>query len=224
MLSFRRRGKHIIVRIIPNRVQRGTLTLSQTQSRKQRILGDVKKKRRQRAMISIVLAVALIAIIVGAIFLLPRSTNPVQLPDYLSHCVYGGLVYHSHPNLTVTINGANIPIPPNTFLQSCPQPIHTHAGEIGILHIETDQDRDYTVGDWFLLWGNYVANLNYTIFNSNQIFNYKTDASHHLNMTVNGTPNLALQNYKFLRNAGTSSDCAVQGGGCVPDNVVITYG
>jgi hypothetical protein len=199
--------------------------VSQKQTRKQKILGDVKKKRRQRAILSITLAVVLIAIIVVAVIFLRGPPNPVVLPDYLSHCVNGTQVYHSHPNLTVTINGANFPVPANTFNAACPQPIHTHAGETGVLHIETDQDRDYSVGDWFMLWGYYVSNTTYTIFNPAQIFNYKVDATHHLNMTVNGIPNTTFQSYKFLRNAGTASDCALPAGqSCVPDNVVIVYG
>jgi hypothetical protein len=195
-----------------------------SQTRKQKILGDVKKKRRQRTIASLTIAIALIAIIVLAVIFLRGPPNNVTLPDYLSHCVNGSLFYHSHPNLTVTINGAGFPIPPNTFLGSCPQPIHTHAGEIGILHIETDQDRDYTVGDWFMLWGHSVNNATYTIFTSAQIFNFKTDSTHHITMTVNGSPDTTFQNYKFLRNAGTASDCAVSGGACVQDNVVIVYG
>lgn len=198
--------------------------MSQTQTRKQKILGDVKRKRRQRGIISITLALALIAIIVVALIFLRGPPNPVVLPDYLAHCVNGSLFYHSHPNLTVTINGANFPVPANTFNQSCSQPIHTHAGEPGVLHIETDQDRDYTVGDWFMLWGYYVGNTTYTTFTSSQIFNYKVDSTHHLNMTVNGIPDTTFQNYKFPRNAGTSSDCAAPSGNCVQDNLKITYG
>jgi len=198
--------------------------MSQTQTRKQKILGDVKRKRRQRAIISIILAMVLIATIVVAVIFLRGPPNAVSLPDYLSRCVNGSLLYHSHPNLTVTINGANFPLPLATFVGSCPQPIHTHADTPGVLHIETDQDRDYVVGDWFLLWGYYADNANYTIFTSTQLFNYKTDSTHHITMTVNGSPDTTFQNYKFVRNAGTPSDCSVQGGNCVPDNVVIVYG
>jgi hypothetical protein len=155
--------------------------MSQTQTRKQKILGDVKRKRRQRAITSITIAAILIAVIVAAVIFLRPPPNAVPLPDYLSHCVLGG-IYHSHPNLTVTINGANVPVPLNT-IDSCQQPIHTH-NEPGVLHIETDQNRDYTLGDWFLLWGHYLNNANYAIFSSNQIFSNKVDATHHITMTV----------------------------------------
>lgn len=205
--------------------------MSQTQTRKQKILGDVKRKRRQRAITSLTIAVALIAIIIAAVIFLRPAPSAVPLPDYLSHCVGGGL-YHSHPNLTITINGANLPIPLNTFDASCAQPIHTH-NEPGVLHIETDQNRDYTLSDWFLLWGHHTNNANYAIFNSTQIFTNKVDATHHITMTVNGVNDTSYQNHLFPRNAsptgGTGGQqntlCAApQGQPCVKDNIAITYG
>jgi hypothetical protein len=204
--------------------------MSQTQTRKQKILGDVKKKRRQRAITSISIAVILIAIVVAAVIFLRPAPNPVQLPEYLSHCVIGG-VYHSHPNLTLTINGANVPVPLNTYNSSCQQPIHTH-NEPGVLHIETDQDRNYTLHDWFMLWGYSASNPDNTIFNSNQIFTNKVDATHHLTMTVNGLNDPSYQNHSFPRNASPTGGvggggglcAAAQGQPCVKDNIVITYG
>ena len=203
--------------------------MSQTQTRKQKILGDVKQKRRQRAITSITIVAVLIAIIVAALIFLRPPPNAVPLPDYLSHCVIGQ-IYHSHPNLTVIINGANVPVPANTFDRGCAQPIHTH-DEPGVLHVETDQDRDYTLNDWFLLWGHHVNNANYAIFNSNQIFTNKVDTTHHLTMTTNGLNDTSFQNHTFPRNAspnggtggiGLCSGAANQP--CVKDNIVITYG
>lgn len=208
------------------------LSVSQKQTRKQKILGDVQRKRRQRAIISITIAVVLIGIIVAAVIFLRPPPNTVPLPDYLSHCVVGTLFYHSHPNLTIIINGANIALPAapsGTYDAACQQPLHTHDAS-GVIHVETDQDRDYTLSDWFLLWGHYVNNINYTIFNSNQIFTYKMDSTHHLNMTVNGLLDSSFQNHKFPRNASPTDGvagqglCAIQTGSCVKDNIVITYG
>ena len=76
-----------------------------------------------------------VAIIVVAVFLIPRPTpNRVQLQPYLDHCVTGSLLYHSHPNLAIIINGQVIVIPV-TFEPSCAQPIHTHDSS-GVLHVE----------------------------------------------------------------------------------------
>ena len=201
--------------------------MSQTQTRKQKILGDVKRKRRQRTLTTLAIVIVLIAVIVAAVLFYPRSTNLVPLPDYLSHCVYGS-VYHSHPTLTITIIGVNFPLPPTpgTVDNGCLQPIHTHDAT-GVLHIETDQNRDYTLGDWFLLWGHWANNPTTAIFNSTQIFDHKVDGTHHLNMTVNGNPDndptTGFQHYIFLHNAADSSALCVSQP-CVPDDIVITYG
>jgi hypothetical protein len=209
--------------------------MSQTQTRKQKILGDVKRKRRQRTITTIVIAIGLIAIVVLAVVFLRGPPNPVSLPDYLSHCITGGLFYHSHPNLTIIINRVGVPMPGPTFNSGCGQPLHTHDSS-GVIHVETDQDRDYTLHDWFLLWGFYVANNNYTIFNSNQIFTYKVDATHHLTMTVNGINDTSFENHRFPRNASPTGGVSVAppasnlcgaspvGASCVKDNIVISYG
>ena len=191
------------------------------QSRKQKILADVKKKRRQRTIATLTVIAVLIAIIVAAVFLIHVTPNAVPLPDYLAHCVTGAQVYHSHPSVTITINGQGNFLP-TTFNSSCGQPIHTH-DSTGVLHVETDQSRDYTLGDWFLLWGNYANSAQTAIFNSTQIFNFKTDGTHHLTMTVNGQNSTAFQNYVLLRNAQTGNAPCTPAP-CVPDSILITYG
>lgn len=205
--------------------------MSKHPTRKQKILGDVKKKRQQRTIISIVIAVALIAIVVGAVIALRPPPNVVPLPDYLGHCVVGNLVYHSHPNVTITINGANVPLANNTYDQSCQQPLHTHDAT-GVIHVETDDNRNYTLNDWFLLWGHSANNLYYTYFNSSQIFSYKVTSGHHLTMTVDGLNDTSFQNHIFPRNASPNGGtggvagtlCAAPSGvTCVKDDIVITY-
>ncbi len=196
--------------------------MSQTQTRKQRILQDVKRKRRQRAYATLAIAITLIGIVVGAVIFLHVPPNKVPLPPYLSGCV-SSEIYHYHPSLTVTINGAGMQIPV-TFNSGCHQPIHTHDSS-GILHVESDQNRDYTLNDWFLLWGNFENNPTIAILNSTQIWQYRVDATHHLTMTVNGQnyTSTAPQDYVFPKNAGTSSaPCSV--GNCQPDNIALTYG
>jgi hypothetical protein len=197
---------------------------SLAQSRKKKILEEVHRKRRQRTLATVVIVAILVTVIVVAVFFIPRpGPNQVQLPPYLDHCVTGTPVYHSHPNLVITINGQGVIIPV-TFDASCAQPIHTHDSS-GVLHIESDQNQSYTLGDWFLLWGHWANDKTLSIFNSTQIFGNKVDGTHPIKMTVNGLQDsFDFQNLQFPRNAGTSTTCAVPGGGCQPFNVVITYG
>jgi len=206
------------------------LSMSQNQTRKQKIMEDVKRKRKQRALTTLIIVIALIAIIVIAVFFLPKPpSNPVLLPLYLSNCVTVSFSYHSHPNLSITINGVAVTLP-TTFDQSCPQPIHTH-DSTGVLHLEPGDDRDYHLSDWFLLWGHFASDPNLTIFNSTQIFTNKVDATHHLTMTVNGVNETSFGTHLFPRNAAPTGGtggiglCSVaQGQPCVKDNIVITYG
>ena len=186
------------------------------QSRKQKILQDVKKKRRQRAIYSLVIAIVLITIVGVSVYVLASQSN-------------GGVL-----------------IPANVgFDATCARPIHTHDIS-GTLHLETGVNRNYTVGDFFLIWNK--------IFNSSGVFPYnqplpsylacvtgtlvyhshptlaifyKKDAPSTITMTVNGNPEPLLQNYVLLKNAATpSATCSPPPGitGCVPDTIVITYG
>jgi len=186
----------------------------------------VQRKRRQRTVTTVAIVAILVTVIVVAILFIPRPPpNVVPLPDYLNHCVTGSLVYHSHPDLAITISGQAIVIPV-TFDGSCSQPIHTHDSS-GVLHVETDQNQNYTIGDWFLLWGHFANSQTQTIFNGTQIFNNRVDPTHHLTMTVNGVNDTTdYQNLQIPRNAVTGQNgCTpVPTQGCQPFNIVITYG
>lgn len=204
------------------------------QTRKQKVLEQVQRKRRQRTVLSFTIVAVLVVIIVVAVIFLPRSTNPVSLPDYLSHCVTGSLVYHSHPNLVVTINGVGQTLP-ISFNPGCPQPIHTHTQD-GVLHVETDQNMNYTIGDWFSLWGYYASSPSIATFNSTQVFGYKTGPGHTLTMTLNGNPDqnpgdfrdrnpANFQNLYLPHDAqsGANSCYPTPPSGCISWNIVVTY-
>ena len=182
----------------------------------------MERKRRQRAITTIVVVVVIIAVVVSAVAFLPRSSNAVPLPAYLDHCVTGSLNYHSHPGLVISINGANFPIPALIGIQSaCDRPIHTHpasgGGSVfdGTLHVETDDNRDYTLGDFFLIWGNWANSKEFSIFNSTQIFNNKVDATHSLTVTVNNSQDSRFENIPIPRDADPNNK---------PFSIVLTYG
>ena len=193
------------------------------QSRKKAIMDQVEKQRRRNRIISLA-AIALIAVVAVTVvvysFSLFRGTA-VPLPAYLDRCVSGSLFYHAHPQVAININGTYFIIPANMGFSGCARVIHTHATD-GVLHVETDQNRDYTLGDFFLIWGNYVNNAQTAIFNSTQIFGSHVVPGHSLTMTVNGTPDSSFQNYVIPRNAGSTADpCSTAP--CSQVNIVITY-
>jgi hypothetical protein len=209
------------------------------QTRKQKVLQQVQRQRRQRTIITATIVAVLIAIIVGAILFLPKpAPDPIQLPPYLDHCVTANLVYHSHPNLAITVGGIAQTLPDTFETQydaGCSRVMHTH-DSTGVIHVETDQDVNYTLGDWFLIWGHWAGSTTTAAFNSTQIFNNKVGNGHTLGMTVNGSVDTnpadfkggnpaVLQNLWIPRDAVTGqNNCyPVPNTGCIPFNIAITY-
>lgn len=198
-----------------------------TMSRKQRVLEQVQRNRRRRGIIATtIVGILIVVLVVGVYALVINSPHPkVSLPSYLDKCVVLELPgYHSHPNLTIIISGYNYPIPAGLGIQgSCLKPLHVHE-EPGVIHIEPDENRTFTLSDFFLTWGNWANNPTFATFNSTQIFSYKAGpgTNHLLSMTVNGSPDTTFQNHQFPHKAASTSTLCVYSP-CVPDNIVITY-
>lgn len=68
-------------------------------------------------------------------------------------CVTGSLVYHWHTQLFVYSSGAPVTIAANVgLIAGCTEPLHTH-DTTGTIHVETDINRFYSIGDFYLVWG-----------------------------------------------------------------------
>jgi hypothetical protein len=125
--------------------------------------------------------------------------------------------------LTININGSNFPIPAQVGINGgCNRPLHTHDGT-GTIHVETDDDRDYTLHDFFLIWGNWASDPTKAIFTPNQLFTNHVASPHTLTITVNNNPPVpADPNLQIPRNSGSASTpCSP--GPCQPFAVIITY-
>ena len=86
--------------------------------------------------------------------------------------------FHIHPNLEIIINGQKQEIPANIGINAvCMHAIHTHDNS-GMLHVESPEKRDFTLSDFFAVWGK--------TFNKDQILDSKVDATHIIKETVNG--------------------------------------
>lgn len=145
----------------------------------------------------------LIAVIAITAYAFYKPT--VTLPPFLDRCIplSGPYIYRSTPQLVITIDGVNQTIPANIGIGgSCVRPIFTLTPS-GVIHIFTDENRTYTLGDFFLVWGN-TYGPNYAMFNGNRIFGHTTDATHGLIMTVNNQTDNTFQNYPFPRDANTT--------------------
>jgi len=94
------------------------------------------------------------------------------------------LLFHIHPLLTIIILGNVETIPDNVGRSDTVMwPIHTHDSS-GMLHVESACVRDYTLGDFFDIWGKR--------FNSTCILDRCNDGNHMVSMYVNGA-----QSYEF---------------------------
>ncbi|MBI4085907.1 MAG: hypothetical protein HY433_01535 [Candidatus Liptonbacteria bacterium] len=100
--------------------------------------------------------------------------------------------FHIHPRLRIVINGAEQIIPASIGVSpSCMHPLHTH-DTIGTIHIESPEQRDFTLGDFFAVWNK--------PFDKSQVLDYKADATHEIVMAVGGQPSDAYENLIFKDN------------------------
>ena len=61
--------------------------------------------------------------------------------------------YHVHPELTIFVNGTEVSIPEDLGVTATGMTaIHTH-DEKGVIHVEAPVKKDFTLGDFFAVWG-----------------------------------------------------------------------
>lgn len=120
-------------------------------------------------------------VIVVGLFLLGRgggSTSKTNREVAITCTTDMATRFHIHTHLQILINGQQQEIPANIGISlGCMHPIHTHDAT-GTLHVESPEPRDFTLADFFAVWGK--------TFNQNQILDYKTDGSHIIKVTVDG--------------------------------------
>lgn len=86
--------------------------------------------------------------------------------------------FHIHPVLKIIINGQEQEIPANIGIEvTCMKALHTH-DTTGIIHVEAPVKRDFTLADFFAIWGK--------SFTKDQILDSKVDDNHSIKETVNG--------------------------------------
>jgi hypothetical protein len=60
--------------------------------------------------------------------------------------------YHLHAHLSLFQDGKQLAVPAHIGLQGCAYELHTHDAS-GIIHIETSSARQFTLGQFFGVWG-----------------------------------------------------------------------
>jgi hypothetical protein len=106
------------------------------------------------------------------------STNAPVIND-ISCDTMEHFTMHIHAHLDIFINGEGYSIPSNVGIipNQCIYWLHTH-DDTGIIHIESPENRTFTLGEFFDIWG---ENLN-----NNQIFDNMAGQGNNLTVYVNG--------------------------------------
>ncbi|WP_175016840.1 hypothetical protein [Massilia sp. YMA4] len=76
--------------------------------------------------------------------------------------------YHIHAHLTIIYNGETLRIPKNIGLTGCAYELHTHDWS-GVLHVETDRQKQFTLGQFYSVWGMPLSRKNVAYLQSDEI-------------------------------------------------------
>jgi|JI10StandDraft_1071094.scaffolds.fasta_scaffold132054_2 hypothetical protein len=86
--------------------------------------------------------------------------------------------YHIHPELSIFVNGQEMLIPTNLGVKATGMTaIHTH-DEKGVIHVEAPIQKDFTLGDFFAVWGK--------DFSSTKLLDNAVNENTEIVVTVNG--------------------------------------
>jgi len=102
----------------------------------------------------------------GGYYLVQSATHPPPLP-----CIggEGGQVYHWHTQLNIFSGPTKIVIPADVGISAlCLEPVHTHL-EDGVIHVESDSNRLYSIGDFFAVWGKPFGSPNPMLVNGTAV-------------------------------------------------------
>jgi hypothetical protein len=126
-------------------------------------------------------ALVLMGVVVALVALKPSSTKTFASVDGVDCETGERLEYHVHAWLAIMINGDQRKLVPNTGFRDnqCIFWLHTH-DDSGIVHIEAPDKRDFTLGQFFAVWGQPLSGT--------QLLDKTTDATHQIAATVNGEP------------------------------------
>lgn len=112
---------------------------------------------------SIIVGLIVFALIIAGFFFWPRKgMTPITNVPCLDPSI-STLKQHIHPHLQILVDDENEVIPANIGLSSgCHRSIHTHDAN-GVIHIEAQDNRQYTLGDFFSVWDKKIDRFGYKL-------------------------------------------------------------
>lgn len=150
------------------------------------------QRRRRLTIASFVIVIA--TIIVGLFY-----SGVFASISQLSDPNHDKMLMHIHPRIEILVDGRQVTIPANVGISSNTwknhaldrygmtgmAPLHTHDTS-GTIHVESNTVRDYTLGEFFDVWG--------VPFNETCILD-KCSTSGKVSVTINGTSNNEYRNH-----------------------------
>ncbi len=154
---------------------------------------ELKSKEEKNAKIihkknwKFLILILVAAVVVYVFYLIIGNSEINQTPaNEINIRSHQNIALHIHSNLKILIDGEEIEIPANIGVsEGVMRPVHTH-DSTGEIHIEGPYKRDFTVGDFFLVWEKTL--------NSNCVFDYCSEKGE-LKFFVNGKENNEFENY-----------------------------
>ena len=163
----------------------------------------VSVNRTRGSHTKLILGLIVIVVVIGGAWVyLPgvfqTPVNPACANFPFPSTVNQDLAEHYHALLMIYVNDQRIQLPDNIGEGDsgrCTQPLHVHATspDTSVIHIESPQERTYTLGDFFRVWAATpnIGGPTPAVFSQNQIFNYTVGSGTEIRMFVNGQPSAA---------------------------------
>ncbi len=131
------------------------------------------------ALAAVVVIIALFVLLI--VFGKPASSDTRTTQEVAMSCTTDmATEFHIHPHIAILVDGVSQVIPAEIGITNgCMHPLHTHETD-GVIHVESPVVRDFTLSDFFAVWGK--------TFDRDHILDFVADETHVVTMTVNGTP------------------------------------
>lgn len=148
-----------------------------------------RRRRIKIASLFIIIAALIVGLYFSGVFASVSLPNPN----------HDKMVLHIHPHIEIVVDSREVKIPANIGIMSTVwkghaidkygmtgmAPLHTH-DSIGTIHVESNTVRDYTLGEFFDIWG--------VPFSETCILD-KCSSSGKVMVTVNGISNTEYRNH-----------------------------
>ena len=110
--------------------------------------------------------IIIIAVVVIGLFIFPKIFIKNNVANAKVPCLLPNMpmVQHIHPILKIEVDGANEIIPNEIGLSSsCEKAIHTHDEGDGTIHVEAQDNRQYTLNHFFSVWEKSISREGYNL-------------------------------------------------------------